>query len=60
MQEGQNGGKMEPRWLGVALAYFHDLPVKTDQSGRDEDVTADQSGMIVRVGENNCWIPRPL
>ena len=28
-------GKWGPRWLGVALAYFHDLPVKTGQNVRD-------------------------
>ncbi len=49
MQEGRKGGKMEPRWLGVALAYFHDLPVKTGEKVKDEDVTADESG-IDRAG----------
>ena len=57
MQEGQNGGKMGSRWLGVALAYFHDLPVKTGEKLRDENVTADESGMTVRVGGNSYWIP---
>jgi len=58
MQEGQNGGKMRPRWLGVALAYFHDLPVKTGQKIKDEDMTTDESGMTVRVGGNSYWIPQ--
>lgn len=59
MQEDQNGGKMEPRWLSVALAYFHDLPVKTGQNVRDEDITANESGMTVRVGGGSYWIPQP-
>ena len=37
MQEDQNGGKMGPRWLGVALAYFHDLLVKTAEKVGTED-----------------------
>ena len=41
MQEDQNDGKMKPRWLGVALAYFHDLPIKTAEKVGDEDVMAD-------------------
>ncbi len=57
MQEGRKGKKMEPRWLGVALAYFHDLPVKTGEKVKDEDVTTDESGMTVRVGGNSYWIP---
>ena len=59
MQEDQNGGKMKPRWLGVALAYFHDLPIKTAEKVGDEDVTTDASGMTVRVGGNSYWIPNP-
>ena len=42
-----------------ALAYFHGLPAKAVESARDEDVTADESGMTVRVGENGYWIPNP-
>ena len=58
MQEDQNGGKMKPRWLGVALAYFHDLPVKAGKNVRDEDVMADESEMTVRVGGSSYWIPK--
>ena len=57
MQEGLHDGKMEPRWLAVALAYFHDLPVKTAEKLGDEDVTTDESGMTVRVEGNSYWIP---
>ena len=57
MQEDQNDGKMKPRWLGVALTYFHDLPIKTAEKVGDEDVMADESGMTVRVGGNSYWIP---
>ena len=58
MQEDQNDGKMKPRWLGVALAYFHDLPIKTAEKVGDEDITADESGMTVRVGGSSYWIPQ--
>ena len=37
MQEDQNGGKMGPRCLSVAPAYFHDLPVKTAEKVGTED-----------------------
>ena len=53
MQEGQNDGKMKPRWLGVALAYFHDLPIKTAEKVGDEDVTVDESRVTVRAGESS-------
>ena len=58
MQEDQNGGKMKPYWLGVALAYFHDLPVKTAEKVGDEDVTVDESRMTVRIGGDSYWIPQ--
>ena len=53
MQEGRNdektGRELRKRWRRAALAYFH----------RDEDMTAEESGMIVRVGGNSYWIPHP-
>ena len=59
MREGVTDWKRGRRWLGVALAYFHDLPVKTGQNVRDGDITADESGMTVRVGGGSYWIPQP-
>ena len=63
MKEGGKDGKAErelrKRWLSAALAYFHDLPVKAGRNVGDEDVTADESGMTVRVGGNDYWIPHP-
>ena len=56
-QEGQKSGKMEPSWLGVALAYFHDLPVKAGEKVKEKDITTDESGMTMRVSGNNYWIP---
>ena len=53
MQEDQNDGKMKPRRLGVALAYFHGLPIKTAQKVEDEDTTVDESRMNVWVSRNS-------
>ena len=57
MQKGQNDEKMKLRWLGMALAYFHDLPIKTAKKVGDKDITTDDSGITVRVGESSYRIP---
>ena len=63
MREGGKDGKTErdlrKRWLSAALAYFHDLPVKAGRNVGDEDVTADEGGMTVRIGGSSYWIPHP-
>ena len=58
MREGRTDPESKQRWLCVALAYFHDLPLKTEQNVRDEDITADEHGMTMRVAGSGYWIPR--
>ena len=57
MREGGNDREKKQRWLCVALAYFHDLPLKTGQNIKQKDITTDVSGMTVRTGGGNYWIP---
>lgn len=59
MRDGGNDREREQRWLCVALAYFHDLPLKTGQNVSDKDITADENGMTIRIGGGSHWIPRP-
>ena len=59
MHEAGNDRERKRRWLCLALAYFHDLPLKTGQSVSDKDITADENGMTIRIGGGGHWIPRP-
>ena len=57
MGEGANDHRREQRYLCLALAYFHDLPLKTGRSIRAENVTVDEKGMTVRIAGGSHWIP---
>ena len=43
-----------------ALTRFHDLTAKAAASVRDEDVTADENGMTMRICRNRCVEPHPI
>ena len=58
MRESRTDPESKQRWLCVALAYFHDLPLKTGRNVRGEDVTTDEKGMTLRIGGGDYWIPR--
>ena len=58
MREGGTDRERKQRWLCVALAYFHDLPLKTGQNVSDKDITADENGMTIRIGGGSHWIPQ--
>ena len=57
MREGGNDRRREQRYVCLALAYFHDLPLKTGRNVRAGDVTADEKGMTIRIGRDAHWIP---
>ena len=58
MREGGKDREREQRWLCVALAYFHDLPLKTGQNVSDKDIRTDENGMTIRIDGGSHWIPR--
>lgn len=57
MRDGGTNLETTQRWLCVALAYFHDLPLKAGQKVGGDDITTDESGMTVRVAGTSYWIP---
>ena len=57
-EDGTDRDKMR-RWLSVALAYFHDLPLKVGKQVGDKEITADENGLTVWVSGNAYWIPYP-
>lgn len=58
MREGGTHPENRQRWLCLALAYFHDLPLKAGRIVRKEDKTADEKGMTIRIGGSDHWIPK--
>ena len=47
----------DERWIGAALAYFHDVPRKKAKAASLQDATQDEGGLRVRIGEDAFWIP---
>ena len=56
---GKGGADPESRrrWLCAALAYFHNVPLKTGRRVREEHVTPEENGMTIRIGTDSYWIP---
>ena len=60
MREGGTDRDKRQRWLCVALAYFHDLPLKTGNQVVDKEIAVDENGLTVWVSGNSYWIPNPI
>ena len=57
MRQGGTDRESKRRYLCVALAYFHGLPLKAGQNLRGNDITADEKGMTVRINGGSHWVP---
>ncbi len=60
MQEAGEGKQFRERWISVALAYFHGLPISAGRSAMSFDSPDSQKGFIVRWSNASYWIPMPL
>lgn len=57
MREGGQGEEFRQRWLSVALAYFHELPIHIGRHLISECIEPAANGLIVAVKGKNYWIP---
>lgn len=57
MREGGEGDEFKRRWLSVALAYFHGLPMKVGKMVGDDGVSPSGGGMVVAWANRKYWLP---
>ena len=58
VREGGEGDDFRRRWISVALAYFHGLPMKAGKTIRDEQIAAHEvGGHTITWGNQKYWIP---
>ena len=57
MRESNKGEKIKRRWLSVALAYFHGLPMKVGKMLGDESIKKDKNGFVVMFSDKSYWVP---
>ena len=59
LREGSDGENFAERWRVAALAYFHDVALKSAREARNEDVEPDRDGLRIEIKGEDYWIPSP-
>lgn len=60
MREGGEGEEFRRRWLSVALAHFHGIPMKVGGQIQDGKVIDQKDGgLSIVLGGQNYWVPLP-
>ena len=57
MDEDGTAADYETRWRTAALAFFHDLPMRTGDRVAEKDVRPDRGGWCVDIKGQDHWIP---
>ena len=59
LREGASTEDFAERWRVAALAYFHDVTLKTAQDVPIDDVREEDDGLRIKIKDDGYWIPLP-
>ena len=59
LREGVGGSDVATRWRVAALAYFHDVTLKTAREVQEKDIRTDRDGLHIKIKNKRYWIPTP-